>query len=50
MIVKSMGIEIVKEEPKRSARRKVEPPEPTFKDVGIEDKNFDYIEEVNKKI
>lgn len=49
MIVKSMGIEIVKEEPKRSARRKVEPPEPTFKDVGIEDKNFDYIEEVNKR-
>lgn len=49
MIVKSMGIEIVKEEPKKSARRKVEPPEPTFKDVGIEDKNFDYIEEVNKR-
>ena len=39
LIVKSMGIEIVKEEP----------PEPTFIDVDIEDKNFDYIEEVIKE-
>ncbi|NLW40777.1 MAG: hypothetical protein GXY96_07615, partial [Tissierellia bacterium] len=49
LIVKSMGIEIVKEEPKKTGKKKVEQPEPTFIDVDIEDKNFDYIEEVNKR-
>jgi len=49
LIVKSMGIEIVKEEPKRTLRNKVQEPKPTFKDVSFDNKNFDYIEEVNKR-
>lgn len=49
LIVKSMGIEIIKEEVKRTNRKKVEEPTPSFIDVDLNDKNFDYIEEVYKR-
>lgn len=49
LIVKSMGIEIVKEEIKKSNRKKVESPEATFKDVPLDNENYDYIEEVYKR-
>lgn len=48
-IVKAMDIPIVKEEVKRSSRKKEEPPKPLFKDVSETHKNFDYIEEVGKR-
>lgn len=47
-IVKAMDIPIIIEETK-SSRKKVEPPEPLFKDVNKDHKNFDYIEEVAKR-
>lgn len=47
-IVKAMDIPIIKEETKNT-RRKVEPPEPLFKDVKEDHNNFDYIEEVAKR-
>lgn len=48
-IVKAMDIPIIKEEIKKSGRKKVEEPKPLFKDVKSDHRNFDYIEEVAKK-
>lgn len=48
-IIKAMDIPIIKEEIKRSGRKKVEAPAPIFKDVNGNHRNFDYIEEVAKK-
>lgn len=48
-IVKAMDIPIIKEEIKKSSKKKVEEPKPIFKDVKLDHRNFDYIEEVAKR-
>jgi len=48
-IIKAMDIPIIKEEIKKSGRKKVEEAKPLFKDVKLDHRNFDYIEEVAKR-
>ncbi|MDR7857556.1 S-layer homology domain-containing protein [Tissierella sp.] len=48
-IIKAMDIPIIKEEVRRSSRKKVEEPKPLFNDVNPNHRNFDYIEEVAKR-